>query len=108
MKISFYQDHRGHFPVAEFLDKNLEIKVKAIILLKIISEFGLAAALSHIKKLSGYPIWEIKIVGRQSSRILYAHKTKEEVVLLHAFKKKTNKTPIQEIKIALNRLKNIS
>ncbi len=107
MKISFYQDHRGKYPVADFLDKNIQIKVKAVILFKNISEFGITALSSHIKKLSGLPLWEIRILGRQSTRILYAQKIQEEIILLHAFKKKSNKTPIRDINIALKRLKGL-
>ncbi len=106
--VNFFLDHRGKNPVGDFLDQNKEIKIKATIIIKNIIEFGLVSALPHIKKLSGSPLWEIRILGKDSTRILYANKIKDEIVLLHAFKKKTNKTPLNEIKIALNRLKQLS
>lgn len=102
--VKFYLDHRDKNPVGEFLDKNKEVKVKVSIIIKNITEFGLVSAIPHIKKLSGYPLWEIRILGKDSTRILYANKIKDEIILLHAFKKKTNKTPIKEINIAMNRL----
>lgn len=105
--VRFFLDHRDKNPVGVFLDKNKEVKVKVSIIIKNITEFGLVSAIPHIKKLSGYPLWEIRILGKDSTRVLYANKIKEEIILLHAFKKKTNKTPIKEINIAMNRLKQI-
>lgn len=101
--VKFFIDHRGKNPVGDFLDKNKETKIKVSVIIKNIIEFGLVSAIPHIKKLSGYPLWEIRILGKDSTRVIYANKIKEEIILLHAFKKKTNKTPIKEINIALNR-----
>lgn len=106
--VDFYLDHRHRSPVGDFLDKNKDIKVKALIIIKNIIEFGLSTAIPHIKKLTGIPLWEIRILGKSSARILYAHKIKDQIILLHAFKKKSNKTPAKEINIALNRLKELT
>ncbi|HBC44905.1 MAG: hypothetical protein UX08_C0007G0068 [Candidatus Collierbacteria bacterium GW2011_GWB1_45_35] len=106
--VDFYLDHRNNSPVSDFLDKNKEVKVKALIIIKNIIEFGLSTAIPHIKKLSGLPLWEIRILGKSNARILYVHKVKNQIILLHAFKKKTNKTPTKETNIALNRLKDIT
>ena len=106
--VSFFIDHRNENPVGDFLDKNKSIKIKASIIFKNIIEFGLSSAIPRIKKLSGLPLWEIRILGKDSARIIYANKVSGQIILLHAFKKKTNKTPIKEINIALNRLKQLS
>jgi len=106
--VSFFIDHRGKNPVGDFLDQNKKIKVKASMIIKNIIEFGLISAIPHTKKLSGLPLWEIRILGKDSTRILYAHQTIDGIVLLHAFKKKTQKTPPKEIDIALQRLKRSS
>jgi phage-related protein len=105
--VSFFLDHRGINPVGDFLDENKGVKVKTLIIIKNIIEFGLASVMPHIKKLSGFPLWEIRILGKSSSRILYVQKIKDKIVLLHAFKKKTNKTPQKEINIALSRFKQL-
>lgn len=106
--VKFFIDQRGKNPVGEFLDENKNIKIKAMIILHNITEFGLVSVIPHIKKLSGLPLWEIRILGKDKARILYVSKVKEEIILLHAFKKKTQKTPIKEIDIAMNRLKQLS
>ena len=106
--VKFFIDHRGKNPVGDFLDSDKKIKIKATIIIKNIIEFGLVSAAPHLKKLSGLPLWEIRILGKDSVRILYTNKIKDEIVLLHAFKKKTKKTPIKEINIAIGRLKQLS
>ncbi|KKR67489.1 MAG: Phage-related protein [Microgenomates group bacterium GW2011_GWA2_40_6] len=95
----------GDNPVRDFLNENPKIKTKAFRIFENIEEFGLVSAIPHIKKLSGQPLWEIRILGQDSARIIYATKVKSEITLLHAFKKKSKKTPPKEIRTALDRLK---
>ena len=71
-----------------------------------IQSYGLQAILPHTKKLSGTPLWEIRILGKDSLRILYVISHKEIILILHAFIKKTQKTPPKEIVIALKRYEN--
>ncbi len=66
--------------------------------------YGLISILPHTKKLVGTPLWEIRIVGKDNIRVLYVAIQKEDVFVLHAFLKKTQKTERKEIKIALKRL----
>ena len=106
--VKFFIDHRGKNPVGDFLDQDKKVKLKTIIILKHITEFGLTSVIPHIKKLSGLPLWEIRILGKNKIRILYAHQSKQDIILLHAFKKQTQKTPIKEINIALKRLRQLS
>lgn len=86
-----------------FLDTRPSVKLKALRILSSIEEFGLTAAIPHIKKLTGTPLWEIRILGRDSIRILYVTRSQKQILLLHAFEKKTAKTPLKEIGIALTR-----
>jgi len=50
-------------------------------------------------------IFEIRIKAKDCYRVLYAFLYKDTVVLLHIFKKKTNKIPKKDLKLAINRLK---
>ena len=106
--VKFFIDQRGKNSVGDFLDENKNIKIKAMIILHNITEFGLILVIPHIKKMSGLPLWEIRILGKDKAKILYVSKIKDEIVLLHAFKKKTQKTPIKEINMAMKRLKQLS
>lgn len=50
-------------------------------------------------------IFEIRIKAKDCYRILYAFLYKDTVVLLHIFKKKTNKIPKKDLELAINRFK---
>lgn len=50
-------------------------------------------------------IFEIRIKTKDCYRILYAFLGKDVFILLHIFKKKTNKLPKQDLDLAINRLK---
>ncbi len=106
-KIIYYISSSGKNPVKEFLDKYPKAKLKALRILSNIEEYGLSFAIPHIKKLTGTPLWEIRILGEDSVRILYVTKQEMRVILLHAFVKKTDKTPRKEIAISLVRLSEI-
>lgn len=67
--------------------------------------YGLETIRPYVKKLSGSPLWEIRILGKDNIRILYVGISGNNIVALHGFFKKTQKTPPKEIETALNRLK---
>ena len=65
--------------------------------------YGLSSILPHTKKLTGTPFWEIRILGRDNIRVLYAIPFQNSVLILHGFVKKTQKTPVQELQVAISR-----
>jgi phage-related protein len=106
-RVIFYISSNGGTPIKEFLDARPKAKSKAIRILSNIEEFGLSSVIPHVKKLTGTPLWEIRVLGEDSIRILYVVRMEKKVLLLHGFIKKTNKTPAKEISLALSRLKEI-
>ncbi|EME68336.1 hypothetical protein H261_19039 [Paramagnetospirillum caucaseum] len=61
----------------------------------------------HVKPLEG-KLWEMRLMGRDGiARALYVTVTGRRVVVVRAFVKKTQKTPRQEIELALARAKEI-
>lgn len=107
-KIIYYISASGENPVKKFLDARPKAKLKALRILSYIEEFGLSYAIPHIKKLTGTPLWEIRILGEDSVRILYITRQGKQILLLHAFMKKSDKTPKKEIDISLVRLSEIN
>ncbi len=104
IKVVFYTNAKGASPVKNDLFKMTEKqqgKVQRAI--KPIIEFGVGTHIRNIKKLTGTPLWEIRILGRDNIRILYAIVVSDTVVMLHIFVKKTQKTAKKELKIALSR-----
>jgi len=51
--------------------------------------------------------WEIKVEARRSHRVFYASLEGEEIVLLHAYPKKSQKAPTKEINVAERRMREI-
>ena len=104
-KVILYRSPSGDYPVQEFIDE-LEIKAQSKVkdTIKLLQEFGIRLGLPHVKKLTGTQLWELRILGGDSIRVLYVAITGKTFVLLHGFKKKKEMTPPKEIKTALDRL----
>ncbi len=106
MIIYYYISQNGDNPVREFL-LSLEIRQQAKIrrILATITEYGLRPVIPHLRKLTGTPLWEIRILGQDNIRILYVTAQQEAILALHGFIKKSQKTPEREINTALARYK---
>jgi phage-related protein len=73
-----------------------------------IEGFGLPAMREpHVKHLNG-KLWEIRLKGRDGiGRSIYIAASGQRVIVLRTFVKKTQKTPSQELELALQRMKEI-
>jgi len=105
-KVIYYISENGENPVANFLDAiEKRDKAKFFRIFNNLSEYGMLSIISHIKKITGLPLWEIRILGSSNSRILYAIVVKDSILVLHGFKKKSQKTPTKELATAMLRFK---
>ena len=103
-KVIYYISKSGKNPVAEFLDSiEKKDKAKFFRIFKNVEYYGLDSIIPNIKKMTGLPLWEIRILGQNNLRIIYAIFVKDEVIVLHGFKKKIQKTPNRELVIAMKR-----
>lgn len=74
----------------------------------LIREFGISAMREPIVKHLRGSLWEIRMRGRDGiSRALYVTASGQRVVVVRAFIRKTQKTPLQEIELALRRARGI-
>ena len=104
--VIYYVSASGEIPVRDFLDAaKPSLKTKALRILFNINEFGLQGVIPHLKKITGTPFWEIRILGSDSTRIIFITEINKQIVLLHAFYKKTQKTPKNELSMAYRCLK---
>jgi len=97
----FYTDEQGRAPVEEFFD-TVPKKERASIwrVLNLLEEFGLQLGSPHVRNLTG-KLWELRVHTRgKAYRIIYFAYTGQRFILLHAFLKKTRKTPRAELRIA--------
>lgn len=108
MRIVFYETNSKRCPVTDFIDKQPK-NDQAVILsvLSDIAENGFNAKGCQFRQLEG-KLWEIKIKSPSGGyRLLYVTIDMNLLFILHAFKKKTQKTPQKELNVARKRLKEI-
>jgi phage-related protein len=103
--VEIYQDPRGRIPVDDYLvalpPKDRARLLRAIDLLE---DYGPLLKMPHARHLHG-KMWELRVDSRPNSyRILYAAVPGRKFLLLHAFAKKTEKTPAGELATARRRL----
>lgn len=91
----------------ELLIKSLDSKTaaKTIRLIELLNEFGSYLRMPFTKKVDNR-IWELRVEGKVSLRILYT-KIGKKYILIHGFVKKTNKIPKKELKIAFAKIKKL-
>lgn len=75
--------------------------------IELLRTFGFSLGMPYVRKIAGTDeLWELRIqYGSNDYRIFYFHYVKGLFILLHAFKKKTDKTPVRDIEMALSRIK---
>lgn len=104
--VYYYVDSRGNNPVKRFLDSLLEKQqAKVLRIFQYLKDYGLQVILPHVKKIQGTPLWEIRILGKDNIRSIYAIPGQKIILILHGFIKKEQKTPLKYIEIALKRYK---
>ena len=76
-------------------------------IVELLMEFGPNLRMPHSRAMGG-GLFEMRPRGREGiGRVFYCFVIGQRVVILHAFVKKTQETPEQELKIARKRLKEV-
>jgi len=102
--LEFFTSPTGISPISKFLEKlTLKQETKILRQLQCLQEFGLTPAIPNCKKLTGIPLWELRILGRDNIRIFCVPLNRKRVLIIHIFFKKSRLTPTKEIKLALSR-----
>jgi phage-related protein len=102
--VNFYKEKNGRQPIREFLDSsNQSLRPKIIRQLKYLEKYGLTHENPNLKKLTGTPLWEVRILGKDSVRIICVAVIDGLIVVLHIFKKKSNKTSPKDFNLAFKR-----
>ena len=105
-RVEFYQSKRGTYPVADFIgNQEKRVRQKVADSIKMLEEAGPFLMSPYMKKLLPN-LYELRIKSKVAIRIFYSPRT-GIYYLLHAFIKKSQKTPERELKIALDRMKEI-
>jgi len=105
--VEYYIKENGESPVEDFI-KTLPPKHSAKILWEVdlLKKLGTTIKEPYAKAIKGDKykgLWELRIQqGSDASRVFYFLPVGNIFILLHGFLKKTDKTPISELKIALS------
>ncbi|MBI4009160.1 type II toxin-antitoxin system RelE/ParE family toxin [Candidatus Roizmanbacteria bacterium] len=103
-KVYYYINQKDESPVKDFIESLPETqRAKVFRIFQVIHEYGIQSIPRHVKKLQGFPLWEIRILGADNIRIIYIMTHGDTLLALHGFIKKTQKTPKREIETAINR-----
>ena len=100
-EVIFYEKENGDGPIEEFMNSlDIKMRAKMIGLLELLEEKGIQLREPYSKIIED-GIFEIRCkVGNNISRVLYFFYFEGKIVLTNGFTKKTQKTPIEEIKLA--------
>lgn len=105
LKVAFYTESNGNEPVRKWL-KALDKKTRFVIGTDIKKvQFRWPLGLPLVRNL-GNKLWEVRsTIPNAIARVVFMI-SKNRMVLLHGFIKKTQKTPFQDLEIAKERAKN--
>lgn len=98
----FYADAEGKEPVYEYITRlPLGVRAKTYALISYLQDHGPAARRPQVDYLGpDTKLYELRPVPH---RILYCYVDGGRIILLHAFRKSTDRVPQSEIRIALDR-----
>jgi phage-related protein len=93
----------------ELMTMPADIQARFVHIAQMLQEFGpQAVGLPHIRFLQD-KLWEMRLKGRDGiARAIYVAQTGKQLLVLHVFIKKTEKTPRRALKTAAERLRRIN
>jgi phage-related protein len=106
LKLFYYRKASGRIPVIEFIDSlPVHDRNKILYDLNLLAAQGTNESGLSLRHIEG-KLWEIRLKLSAGYRIFYCIII-EDIYLLHAYKKQSQKAPEQEIKVALQRMKEV-
>lgn len=104
MKVTFYTTTSGRSPVWDYLeDLGKQERARVLEALQQIEHYGFDALKVRFRQIEA-KLWEIKI---SMHRIFYVIIEHDEMILLHAYRKQSQKLPLKERAVALRRMKEV-
>jgi phage-related protein len=102
--VEFYETEDGKKPVEDFLDSlDNKIASKMLGLMELLEEKGTGLRMPYSKHL-GNGIFELRCkLGNNNTRALYFFYYGGKIIITNGFTKKTQKTPLGEIKLSKQR-----
>jgi phage-related protein len=107
VRVLYYATAAGRSPVEAFI-REQPARLRAAILdaLQAIVDTGIETSGVSFRQVRG-KLWEIRIQSGSAARLFYVLRTANEMVLLHAYRKQSQKAPTREIETAERRMKEV-
>ncbi|MBI2008905.1 type II toxin-antitoxin system RelE/ParE family toxin [Candidatus Saccharibacteria bacterium] len=109
-QVIFYKDSRGRQLVQEFINaQDTSTRSKFAKLFNLLQIYGPELMMPYAKYLKD-GMYELRLRGKNEVRIFYIwiSGNQQKVVLLHAFKKQSQKIPAKELAVARTRQKELT
>lgn len=104
MRVTFYTTTSGRSPVRDYIsDLSKPERARLLEVLTQVEQYGFDAVRTQFRQIEG-KLWEIKV---SAHRVFYVMVHREEMVLLHAYKKQGQKMPLREREVAVKRMKEV-
>lgn len=101
--VSYYNDA----VMCKILELPKTLLAKYLRTIDLIEMFGANLGEPHTKAFGG-GLFEIRLKGQEGiARVFYCTAVGKEIIILHSFIKKDQKTPLKELELARSRLKEI-
>jgi phage-related protein len=102
--VEFYADARGRIPAYEFIESlSPSEHAAALRALDLLAAYGPKLAMPHARHVEG-ELWELRA---SAGRLFYFSVVGERFIILHGYRKKTQKAPRREIDMALRRMNEV-
>lgn len=106
-EVKLFESDRGE----KFVEKVIKVldsatQAKVIHAIDLLEKHGFRLGMPHTKQITK-AIYELRIRGKVEIRIFYTF-DRAQIILLHAYKKKSQKLPEKELKVALQRYQRLS
>jgi phage-related protein len=104
--VVFYIDSEGNEPVKDYILRQSDGAIAEILhVFRLLRQFAIRLGMPYVKKIGTSGIRELRIKhGSDIYRIYFFAHTGKNLVLLHAIRKKRDKTSQNDIHLAINRM----
>ena len=103
--VEYYETADGQSPVREFLESLPDRdSARMTYVIDLLEDYGTSLGMPQARPIQGSSLWELRTRGSTHHRVFYVAVKGRTMLLLHGFSKKTQKTPVREIRTAERRL----
>ena len=105
-QVLFYPTGGGYEPVKEFiLQQDYKARAEILHVLELLYQSNVRLGMPYVRKINRSGLRELRVKhGSDIYRIFFFAFTGRKLVLLHAIKKKDDKTPITDKQLAIERM----